>query len=155
MNNLNQSTGNAPQTTIRTFTGSIYQAEGKIAKKTGKSYIQATIPIDNGLGNGQTMWLKCCIFPKQEEMVTYLNTLTRNRIVTVTGSYKEREYEGRDGQMKTSYEMLCNNIKVGGVREFNKVEGTTMEFVEQPKETTKKSNDCGGVDFADIIPEGF
>lgn len=153
MSNLNVSTVNATQMTTKTFTGSIYTAEGKIAKKTGKSYIQATIPVDNGLGNGQTMWLKACIFPPQEQMVTYLNTLTRNRIVTVTGSYKEREYEGKDGTMKVAYEMLVNNIKVGGVREVGTPQGTTMEFIEQPKNTS--NNPDGIPNFDDLVPSNF
>ena len=106
--------------------------------KKGLPYVKATVVEKDEEGN-ITKFVNACFFPDEADVQKLRNYLCRGREVTVTGEYSEREYEGRDGNMKTAHDILVHSVKFGSVVEYDgEMKKTEYSFI---KDSDKKAAD--------------
>lgn len=75
------------------------------------------VALSSGWGDKKTTtWLNCSIWGKQAEgtLPTYLK---KGQQVALTGELSTREYQAKDGTMKTSLELRVGTIDLIGKRE--------------------------------------
>lgn len=108
--------------------------------KKGTPYVKATLVTKDEDGNID-MFLNACFFPEEQNVQKLRNYLCRGREVLVTGNYNEREYEGKDGTMKTAHDILVHSVKLGGIVEYGDGEAkhTDFSFI---KEADQKAADA-------------
>ena len=119
----------------KTITGEIFgdSAQALFSKK-GLPYVKATVVEKDEEGN-ITKFVNACFFPDEADVQKLRNYLCRGREVTVTGEYSEREYEGRDGNMKTAYDILVHDVKLGGIVEYDgEMKKTDFSFIKKDDE---------------------
>lgn len=72
-------------------------------------------------GEKTVTWFRIACFGKQAEIAQQY--LTKGSLVFVDGRLSIREYQGREGDKKTSVEVLCNNFRMLGGGEKSKAAG--------------------------------
>lgn len=123
----------------KTIKGEIFgdSAQALFSKK-GMPYVRATIVEKDDEGN-INKFVGACFFPDESDVQKLRNYLCKGREVEVTGEYSEREYEGRDGNMKTAYDILVHSVKLGSVVEYDgEMKKTDFSFI---KDSDKKAAD--------------
>lgn len=124
----------------KTFNAEVYGAQGASAlfAKSGKPYVKCTL-VTKGDDGRIDCFYNACFFPPQEAIQELRSALCQGRIVEVTGNYSEREYEGKDGNMKISHDILVHDVKLGGVAEYNsEAKETTYSFIRKEDEAAVK-----------------
>lgn len=95
--------------------------------KKGTPYVKCTLVTKDAEGSID-QFINACFFPQESDVQRMRSYLCRGRSVEVTGNYSEREYEGRDGTMKTAHDILVHNVKFGGIVEYGDGEAKNTDF---------------------------
>lgn len=82
--------------------------------------------LNSGYGkNAKTTWLECSIFGKRAE--TLAPMLLKGTQIGITGEFSIREYQDKDGNLKTSPSVRVENVTLLGKR----------DALKEPKESAK------------------
>ena len=110
-----------------------------LISKKGVPYLKTTVVEKDEDGTITKFW-NCCLFPAQEDLQRMRGYLCKGRVVEITGNASERDYEGRDGQMRTAYDMLGHNVRFGGIVEYGgEQKNTDFSFI---KDSDQKAADA-------------
>ena len=111
--------------------------EAKISKK-GVAYLRATV-VTKGEDGRIDCFMNACFFPEADSLQELRGYLVRGRELEITGNYSEREYEGKDGTMKTSHDILVHEVKLGGIAQYDgEQKATTYSFIRKEDEAEAK-----------------
>jgi single-strand DNA-binding protein len=104
----------------------------------------ATFPIavTSGYGdNKKTTWVRCALFGKRAEggLIQYL---TKGTQVAVSGEISLNEFQGQDGQTRTSLELRVNDLDLIGGKPANNA----------PQPATAQTEPAGGDYYDGKIP---
>ncbi len=89
------------------------------------------VALSSGWGDKKTTtWLNCSLWGKQAEgtLPTYLK---KGQQVALTGELSTREYQAKDGTMKTSIELRVGTIDLIGKRDDNSGGQASQPAVQQ------------------------
>ena len=89
------------------------------------------VALSSGWGDKKTTtWLNCSLWGKQAEgtLPTYLK---KGQQVALTGELSTREYQAKDGTMKTSLELRVGTIDLIGKRDDNSGGQASQPAVQQ------------------------
>lgn len=95
--------------------------------KRGTPYVKCTLVTKDDDGSID-MFINACFFPAESDVQKMRSYLCRGREVEVTGNYSDREYEGRDGTMKTAHDILVHNVRFGSIVEYGDGEAKNTDF---------------------------
>lgn len=106
-----------------------------LMSKAGTLYVKATLVTKNEDGT-IAEFINACFFPDADSAAQLRDYLCQGREVTVTGNYSEREYEGKDGTMKTAHDILVHDVKLGAVAQYEGAgeKKTTFAFISDVEE---------------------
>lgn len=110
------------------------QTTQALMSKKNVMYVKCTLCTKGDDGRINKFY-NACFFPDPESLVKVKEALCQGRMVTVTGNYSEREYEGKDGNMKTSHDLLVHNVDFGGIAQYDgEAKSTTYSFIKKEDE---------------------
>lgn len=109
----------------------------------------ATFPIavTSGYGdNKKTTWVRCALFGKRAEggLIQYL---TKGTQVAVSGEISLNEFQGQDGQTRTSLELRVNEIDLIGGKPQNGDGNTQSGAANRPASQQAGPDYGAGNDF--------
>lgn len=118
------------------FVGRLTKDPEPTSLSTGKACCKFTIAVDKGYkdaqGNRQADFIPCIAWEKTATLVTQY--FKRGSLIGVTGRLDTKSYEDNQGNKRTSYNIVVNNIDfIGG-----KAETKTEE--QAPKEENTAPN---------------
>lgn len=99
---------------VFTFTGNIGRNAEVRHTPAGLAICNFPVAVTSGFGdNKKTTWARCALFGKRAEggLVQYLK---KGAQVAVSGELSLNEFEGNDGQKRTSLEVRINEIDLIG-----------------------------------------
>ena len=102
-----------------------YNFTGRLARDCEQRFTQGgmaicsfTVAVDYGFGDNKgTNWIRCSLFGKRAEggLPQYL---VKGAQVAIAGELKVREYDDKDGNKRTSVEVLVDKLDlIGGKQE--------------------------------------
>ena len=109
------------------------------------------VALSSGWGDKKTTtWINCSLWGKQAEgtLPTYLK---KGQQVALTGELSTREYQAKDGTMKTSIEMRVSTIDLIGKRDDGAAQGQQQQAAAQHSAPATNSNPAAD-NFDDDIP---
>lgn len=98
------------------------------------------VALSSGWGDKKTTtWVNCSLFGKQAEgtLPTYLK---KGQQVALSGELSTREYQAKDGTMKTSIDMRVGTIDLIGKRDDGAAQGQHQQATAQHRSPTTHSN---------------
>lgn len=102
---------------IFTFTGNIGRDAEVRHTQSGLSVCSFPVAVSSGCGdNKKTTWTRCALFGKRAEggLVPYLK---KGAQVAISGELTLNEFEGNDGQKRSSIEVRVNEIDLIGSKQ--------------------------------------
>lgn len=117
----------------------------------GSTVCNFAVALSSGWGDKKTTtWINCSVWGKQAEgqLPSYLK---KGQHVALTGELSTREYQAKDGTMKTSLELRVGTIDLIGKRDDGAAQGQHQQASAQHSVPTVHSNPA--VDsFVDDVP---
>lgn len=98
------------------------------------------VALSAGWGDKKTTtWLNCSVWGRQAEgtLPTYLK---KGQQVALSGELSTREYQAKDGTMKTSLELRVGTIDLIGKRDDGAAQGQHQQAAAQRSAATTQSN---------------
>lgn len=94
------------------FSGRIGQEPQSGTLSNGDPKLTFSVAVSVGKkDNPQTMWVRCTMFGRRAQSLSTM--LTKGMKVSVQGSIKLDEYQGKDGAFKQSLSMVVMDIELG------------------------------------------
>ena len=136
---------------VFSFTGTIGKDAEVKQLPSGMAVLNVSVATNVGFGDKQqTLWIRVALFGKRAEGQLQ-NYLKKGQQLFVSGELTQREYQAKDGTMKTALELNANVIDLVG-------SGRNGEQATQkpaPKPAVAKadaSHENAGLPFDDDIP---
>lgn len=124
---------------------------------TGKNVASFRIACDRGRkdanGQSQADWIDVVAWNRTAEFVC--KYFQKGSLIVVDGRLQSRKYQDKDGNNRTSIEIVANNINFAGTKNQNGGEPTVSSYDAPPAASPQPSYSAGkGDDFALIEDEG-
>lgn len=98
-------------------------------------------------GQRQADFIPCVAWRQAAEFVA--RYFTKGKFIGVQGSLQSRSYEDRDGNKRTVYEVMCDQVEFVGAKEDKPAQPAST--VNRPPQQTKLPTEYG--DFEEITAE--
>lgn len=124
---------------IFAFTGNIGSDAEVRQTAAGLSVCSFSVAVSSGYGdNKKTTWARCALFGKRAEggLVPYLK---KGAQVAISGELSMNEFDGKDGQKRTSLEVRVNELDLIGGKQSD----------QQKPAAANAGPDYGGDDYGD------
>ena len=100
----------------------------------------------NGQKQERTEWHRIVVWGKQGELCAQY--LAKGRMVYVSGRIQSREWDDKEGQKRTTVEIIADRIQflggAGGASRANTPSGDTMPYAAPQTQTSNTMNYAGG-----------
>ena len=99
---------------LMTFTGNLGRDVEVRHTASGTAIASFSVPIKSGYGdNEKTSWVRCAIIGKRAEggLIQYLK---KGQLVGISGELSVNTYTNKDGEEKTSVEVLVKEVDLLG-----------------------------------------
>lgn len=128
-----------------TFTGHLGRDAKLRRPKTGDPVLSFSIAVNGYKKDAPPTWVNCSLFGKRGE--TLEQYLTQGTRCAVVGRISLREYEGNDGEPKSSLDLVVNDVVLLG----SKKDGDAGEKRSEKRDTKQTKKSTAPDDFA---PDG-
>lgn len=91
-----------------------------------------TLAVDRDLGEKQTDFLDCVAWKKTAEFVN--NYFRKGGMAVVAGRLQSRQWQDKDGNKRTNWEIVCDNVYFGESRQREEGRQQKPTFVEMDDE---------------------
>lgn len=91
-----------------------------------------TLACDRDLGEKQTDFLDCVAWKKTAEFVN--NYFRKGGMAVVAGRLQSRQWQDKDGNKRTNWEIVCDNVYFGESRQREEGRQQKPTFVEMDDE---------------------
>lgn len=124
--------------------------DAEVRQAGSSSVCSFAVALSSGWGDKKTTtWINCSLWGKQAEG-TLPSYLKKGQQVALSGELSTREYQAKDGTMKTSIEMRVGTIDLIGKRDDGAAQGHAP--AQQPQQHSQQAARDGYDGLDDNIP---
>jgi single-strand DNA-binding protein len=127
-----------------TITGTLSAAPELKSTQNGKSVCNFRLAVARPRVEDTTDWIPCTAWNQSAEFLS--KYAEKGNRVGVTGVLTSREYEDKDGNKRTMYEVLCDNVELLESR-------STTSSYEEPKAPEKARGGLETLEGIEILEE--
>ena len=99
--------------------------------QSGKAVVGFTVACDRGKDSGAD-FINCVAWEKCAEFIS--KYFTKGRMMLIDGRLAQRTYEDRDGNKRTTYEVIVNTVNFCDDKSKTESKPVAPEFVELPED---------------------